>query len=205
MHSFTDRTNRSWSLDINVAGIKRVRKLLNVDLLQVLDKGSELLRQLGTDLALLVDVLYALLKPDADAAGVSDEDFGRSFSGDSILHARTAFFEELTDFFPDPRARTLLAQVLQKSNRVSELVMKGTGEILDEVDLEAQANELLRMMRESVKSRAASGPETKSGNASESSDSTPDPTPSASSSTLSKGSTNRSGGRRRTLSRRSAT
>lgn len=173
MKQFTDRTGRRWTLDINVEAVKRVRKLLAVDLLKVLDDKCELLRQLGTDLALLVDVLYALVQPEAAAAGVTDEEFGRAFSGDVIMAARDAFFAELTDFFPDPRARTLLAEILAKGERLRELVMDGTAGILAGVDPQTAADGLLAQMRATLPFRGAKGPKTSSGSAPASSRSTP--------------------------------
>ncbi len=183
MHKFKDTAGREWTVEINVSAVKRVRKLLDVDLLKVLDKepdGGTLLGRLGSDLALLVDVLFALLKPDADERNVGDEDFGRAFSGDVILAARTAFLGALTDFFPDQRARTLLAEVLKKGDRVKDLVMAGATDILTTIDADAAAAEMLATMRAGVESRQASGSTNRSGSVPESSDLTPAPSVSAS-------------------------
>lgn len=182
MHKFTDTAGREWAVEINVSAVKRVRKLLDVDLIKVLDKepdGGTLLGRLGSDLALLVDVLFALLKPDADERNVGDEDFGRAFSGDVIMKAREAFLGALTDFFPDPRARTLLGEVLAKGNRVKDLVMAGATDILGTIDADKAAAEMLATMRAGVESRQANGSKNRSGSVPESSDSTPAPSVSA--------------------------
>lgn len=182
MHKFKDTAGREWTVEINVSAVKRVRKLLDVDLLKVLDKepdGGTLLGRLGSDLALLVDVLFVLVKPDADERNVTDDDFGRAFSGDVIMDARTAFLGALTDFFPDPRARTLLAEVLRKGDRVKDLVMAGAVETLGTIDADAAANALIKTMRAGVESRA-NGSKSSSGSGPESSDSIPAPSVSAS-------------------------
>ena len=98
MKPFTDNANRTWTVTINVDAIKRVRSLLEIDLLKVLDDGCKLLADLHDDPVLLVDVLYCLCKTQADSQNLTDEDFGRAMFGDAILHAHKALIEELADF-----------------------------------------------------------------------------------------------------------
>ena len=111
MKSFTDNTGRAWTLSVTVGTIKRVRALCNVDLVGVISIESgaqpkvDLLERLGSDPVLLVDVLYAVCKPEADAKGVSDEEFGQAMSGDAIEMATTALLDEVIDFSPKRNAR----------------------------------------------------------------------------------------------------
>lgn len=99
MRSFTDNAGRTWTVALNIGAVKRVKGLLSVDLLAMLKGDPPLITQLGTDVVLLCDVIFAILKPQADEAGVTDEQFGAALSGDAILSARRAFYEELADFF----------------------------------------------------------------------------------------------------------
>ena len=75
MKTFSDNAGRTWTVTVNVDGIKRVRSLLNINLLDVLDDGCKLLADLHDDPVLLVDVLYCLCKPEADRLQVTDEQF----------------------------------------------------------------------------------------------------------------------------------
>ena len=93
MPTFTDTAGRTWTVTVNVSGIKRVRDLLAVDLLDV--ANGDLLSRLADDPVLLVDVLYALLKPEADARGVTDEDFGRGLAGGVLDEASSALMKGL--------------------------------------------------------------------------------------------------------------
>jgi hypothetical protein len=111
MRTFTDALGRSWSLEITVATLKRVRALAGVDLIEA--AGGTLLDRLVADPVLLGDVLFACVKPQADERKVTDEDFGRSLAGDAIDHATTALLEEFVAFFPSPRRR-VLTQALAK-------------------------------------------------------------------------------------------
>ena len=99
MKTFNDSAGRTWKLELTIAAAKRVKALTGTDLL-ALDQGDPpALTKLGLDVMLLCDVIFAVLQPQADAAGVSDEQFGESLGGEAILAARNAFFEELADFF----------------------------------------------------------------------------------------------------------
>jgi len=62
---------------------------------------------------LLCDVVYAVCKPEADAQGVRDEEFGKAMAGDAIEHATKALLEELVGFSPSPRDRANLQRVLE--------------------------------------------------------------------------------------------
>jgi len=105
MKTFKDNAGRTWTVTVDVSAVKRVRSLLDVNLREVLD--GRLIERLAGDPVLLCDVLYALVKPEADAKGITDEDFGRAMAGDAVEHATTALLEELVDFFPQGKRRLL--------------------------------------------------------------------------------------------------
>ena len=118
MKTFTDNAGRTWTVAINVDAIKRVRDLLEVDLLEVLD--GKLIEKLYRDPVLLCDVVYAACKPEADARNVTDEDFGRAMAGDAIEHATKALLEELVGFSPSPRDRANLQRILETTWNVMD-------------------------------------------------------------------------------------
>lgn len=118
MKVFKDNAGREWSVEINVAALKRVKSLTEVDLLGVLD--GTLIERLVRDPVLLCDVVYAACKPQADERGVTDEDFGRAMAGDAIEHATGALLEELVGFCPSPRDRANLGRVLKATREVMD-------------------------------------------------------------------------------------
>ncbi|MCK6458227.1 MAG: hypothetical protein L6Q92_17070 [Phycisphaerae bacterium] len=118
MKTFTDNAGCTWTIAINVDAIKRVRGLLDVDLLEIVE--GKLIEKLIRDPVLLCDVVYAICKPEADARNVSDEDFGRAMAGDAIEHATKSLLEELVGFSPSPRDRASLGRVLQTTWRVMD-------------------------------------------------------------------------------------
>ncbi len=160
MKTFTDNAGRSWTVAVNVDAIKRVRGLVGVDLLEVLD-GS-LIERLVRDPVLLCDVVYAVCKPQADERGVSDEDFGRAMAGDAIEHATKALLEELVGFSPNPRDRAALRRVIETTWKVMERAR-------DLVEQRIESGEL-----EQIAERALERAGGSSGSAPESSASIPD-------------------------------
>jgi biotin synthase-related radical SAM superfamily protein len=111
MKTFTDNAGQTWTITVNVDAIKRVRGLLDVDLLEIVE--GKLIERLYCDPVLLCDVVYAVCKPEADEKGVSDEEFGRAMAGDAIEQATKALLEELVNFSPSPRDRQNLGRVLE--------------------------------------------------------------------------------------------
>lgn len=122
MKSFVDKNARAWSIVVNIATVKRVRALCNVNLLELItvdDSGktdSSVLDKLSEDPVLLVDVLYAVCKPEADKLGISDEQFGESLDGDAIEKATENLLDEIVDFFPEAK-RKVFRKILDATRR----------------------------------------------------------------------------------------
>lgn len=156
MRTFQDNAGRTWTVTVNVDGIKRVRSLLQVNLLDVLDDGCKLLADLHDDPVLLVDVLFCLCKPEADAQQVSDEEFGRSMSGDALLHAANALLEGLSDFFPNARQRAAMKDLVAKTNTVVDRLLDHAETTLREFDPESVAQTAIASFGNSPESSASS-------------------------------------------------
>lgn len=103
MKTFNDNSGRTWTIAVTVDAIKRVQSLVKVNLAQILSpqRGSTLplLTELQSDIVLLCDVLFALVKPQAETQSVTDEQFGQALGGEAIAAAHAAFWEEMESFF----------------------------------------------------------------------------------------------------------
>ena len=124
MKTFTDNMGRTWTLVVNVATIKRVRALCGVDLNSIVEvedgkPSAKLLERLSGDPVLLVDVLYAVCRPECEQKGVSDEDFGAAMAGDAVEQATDALLDEVIDFFPAAK-RAAFQRILSASRRFGE-------------------------------------------------------------------------------------
>ena len=144
MKIFKDIKNESWELTINVAAIKKVRDLMNADLLDV----QATLPRLLADPIFLVDVLYCLCKPQADAKNISDEQFGEGMAGDCLGFAKNSLIEELKSFFPSPEERQAVDQTIKKGRQMIDLLRKKSLLKLEQTDMEAKADEILKLFGE---------------------------------------------------------
>lgn len=119
MRTFQDAAGRTWTVAVNVGTVKRVRGLLNEDLLDI----EQVLPRLLVDPILLCDVLFCVCKPEADARQISDEDFAAAMAGDVIGRAKEALIGELVDFFHEPSQREALKLALEKQEQLRAKMM----------------------------------------------------------------------------------
>lgn len=136
MKTFTDTAGRTWTLSLTIDAAKRVKGLLDVNLLELEAGDPPLLTKIGTDVILLCDVIFALVKPQADANGVTDEQFAAALGGETILAAQTALYEELVGFFRG-LGRSDLAKAVDAQRRMIDLAVRKIETRIDKLDLEA--------------------------------------------------------------------
>ena len=167
MRTFKDNADHEWTVAVNVTSVSRVKDLLGVDLLalgeQSVKAEDQLICRLISDPVLLCNVIYCIVKPDADKAGISDEEFGRAMAGDAIDHATKALLEEIVNFFPNRRHRERAARVLETTWAMIDKAQDLMDTRLDKGHLEAEMAKALSEFGDSF------------GNGPESSASTPDP------------------------------
>lgn len=140
MHTFNDNKGRTWSIDVNVTSIRRVRDLVKVNLYAVGEQGSTVLDDLRGDPVLLVDVLYCLCRPQADQQGVTDEQFGEAMAGDAVDDATAALLEDVSDFFPKAR-RAVMHRVLTATRALEE---KASRAVVAKIDADLASGKLER-------------------------------------------------------------
>lgn len=136
MKSFKDNNGREWLLAIDVNVAKRVRDLAKFDLL------SLEIEKLSADAVTLVDVLFAVCKPQADAAKITDEQFAAAIVGDVVADAADALMEAIADFFPKSR-RNLLMSVVEKTRAAERAAIPMLQQEIDKVDVEKTLRDLL--------------------------------------------------------------
>jgi len=133
MEKFKDNKGREWEIEINIASIKKVKRLIDVDLMQSLD--GKFLQELSKDVVRMIDTIYVLISAQADAEGVTDEMFGESLAGDAVDAAINAFLDELVNFCPAQK-RTLLQTVLTKIRGLEKTQIAAAQTLVDSVEFD---------------------------------------------------------------------
>ncbi len=133
MRTFQDSKGRAWTIHIDVNTIRRVKARVGVDLLLVIE--GKLLHELAENPILMVDTLFAVCEPQAQAGGITDVDFAEGLVGDAIDQALTALMEDLVGFFPKGK-RQVLATLQSKLNRVYEARTDLSMRRMEAIDLE---------------------------------------------------------------------
>ncbi|MBN2132866.1 MAG: hypothetical protein JW741_25430 [Sedimentisphaerales bacterium] len=151
MHTFSDTENRLWTLNMTIGAVKRVKAARKVNLLDPLGHRlatnatrklrEPLLTRIQTDVELLVDVIWLIVKPEADRLGVTDLQFAEALGGDAARDAYVAFMHEWRDFFQRLRHETEceaiaanLKLVAEDDHRRAALVPRVTQAALSQVE-----------------------------------------------------------------------
>lgn len=139
-----DSEGQTWHCRVTVADMRRIRDLLAVDIVA----GDPWLERCLADVYFLVDLLYVVCKPQADAAGIDQEAFAGRLAGDVLAAAKRALVAGIIGFFPDAATREALTAVAAKWSEAAR-------RLLEELRATAEKTEL---PRELVAALATLGP-----------------------------------------------
>jgi hypothetical protein len=141
--TFKDTLGRPWTVDITLAALKRAKLFAGFDIdaeiaipepkpgASLTEKDEAAQASMRPIQALLDDqirfsnVLYAILKPQIDKAGLGQEEFDDGLGGECIENAQLAFVSGLHDFFPShsPK-RQMIRGVMEAKARTIKLMKK---------------------------------------------------------------------------------
>ena len=117
--TFTDSKGRTWTCRVDTAALRRIRDSLGFNL-----AGEEAMQKLQDDPVLLVDTIFAVILPQAQAANVTGMDFGESLEKDVIDDATLALLEGLADYFPTRRRLILEAAIETTRKTITDVTPK---------------------------------------------------------------------------------
>lgn len=114
-----------WHVQINAWTLKQVRELTGVEIGKWSGKDAlNKMIELFGDPEKFVDVLYVLCMDQCKERNISDEQFGRSMTGDSIESAADAFYGAFANFCQS-QGREILSTMMTKmktfANRATTL------------------------------------------------------------------------------------
>ena len=110
MQKWQDANGLDWECHITIKTAQDLRDA-GVDLLTL---GADLIQRLMIDDLLLVRVLFLIHQDQAEAAGITPEQFGQALGGQAVAAGERALLEELTDFFRQ-RGRVAAAESLERT------------------------------------------------------------------------------------------
>lgn len=125
MADFTDKLGRKWQLELNVAAMRRAKKQ-DINLSQPIEQ----LQEFVMDDVFLCDALYAVVKPDCDAKGISQDQFDSGFDGKTTEAAREALWATLEEYYDPGKAemlRTALQSVREEMRKALEELTTSNG------------------------------------------------------------------------------
>lgn len=114
---------REWLLKLDGPRIKDVRQAFDGLDLADTDRSMRAYDQCASDPVLLVDVLYVLCRDQAQAAGLTDRQFGEALVGPAIVEATKALVDAYADFSP---ARA--AAIRARQQQITELMTQAEAE-----------------------------------------------------------------------------
>lgn len=122
-----------WPVEINFSTLKRVRSLTGHDFFNPLSPPAPLIHRARVDASIVVDALFALVKPLADERKITDERFGAILGGECGAHAIAAFWDELSDFF-EPLNPANAAMIREMGTTVSKIMGMARTSIHDQLE-----------------------------------------------------------------------
>lgn len=134
--SFRDNAGRLWALAVNPVVIGRVRALTGVDLGRVEGDSYTGYLEAVKDVVTFVNVLYAVVKPEADRLGLTDEQFGVALVGDAVEDAWEAF-QRAWAFFSPSRVRPTVLSLAAKGREFAAKAADLAARRVDAIDVDA--------------------------------------------------------------------
>lgn len=140
MGSFKDNQERTWSIDLTVGKLKRIRSTLDINLL---DGNPNTFDNLAEDVFVMHDLVWLLCEEQAAKREISEEEFGAAVVGDPIADAIGVVLGAIPDFFRG-RKKSLLRKALAKMHEARTQAEKLAEETLDDPALQAKMLEAMR-------------------------------------------------------------
>ena len=155
MKVFKDGAGREWTVAINFGAVRRCHDLADCDLMNLADGNQfekSTIFRLDADAMFLSDVLWAVIKPQADAAGVTKEQFEDGMAGDLVETAKEALLAEIVNFTPNRRDRVRLQTAWKKIQNWTDRGRDALEKRLEDPKLEAMVSEAIETLGDSSSS-----------------------------------------------------
>lgn len=130
MRQFTDLNGRTWKLAINGAHVLQAKRTFGVYLPGMFAEKSKPLQDLIGDFEKCCGILWILIEPQAEEAGVNELDFVSGLGGDSYGDAINALIEALIDFFPQAAHRAALMESWKSDQQMTTATFQSVADLI---------------------------------------------------------------------------
>jgi len=137
---FTDSQGRDWDLTLTVADLRRCKDLAGIDIAAKVEGG--LFDELADDPILLCDTLAAIVRPQMDVRGLTDEQFAAALGGDVIEAATEALIAAIVYFFRS-RHGGIVAKIAKKRKSLQGMATRAATAYIDSGEIERKLQKVL--------------------------------------------------------------
>lgn len=141
---FEDDLGRKWLVALTTQSAKRIKAAVKV----IDQNGNEVpfdlidssmiqvtMQVLRSKYGVVAETMWALVRPQCDAKGVTEEQFQEGMIGDALDRATTCIEEELVNFFPSG-LRKVAAKMFRKSEEMRAQAYKEAEKEVDNLKIE---------------------------------------------------------------------
>jgi hypothetical protein len=139
MATFRDQLDRSWTLNITVIEVKKIKKEFELDFNEFASGDGRVIQRLATDTVLLVDVLSTLLEDQIKQRGLDERQFAQGMVGVGIEAATDALVEAVVNF-SKPQAGRVIRAVYAKMQATTSLASARVMTRLEDLNVEELVN-----------------------------------------------------------------
>ncbi len=154
--TFVDLRGRTWEINLTWSMFERVKREAGFDLEQLIPhEGTAKEALLKTLQGLLFNVrqfygvLWAIFRPQCEAANITQDDFGDAFSGETFEKAFAALIGGLVYFFPTQAQKEALTGVIEMMLRMSQAATKRAKAEIEKIDYDQAASEYIAHLKKS--------------------------------------------------------
>lgn len=123
MKTFKDMKSREWDLTITTGAQVRVKAATGFFVTDLVKEQSELAEKIVADPLAIPTILFAIIKPAANVAGVGQDDFFDSLDGPILEQAAAALLEGIVDSFQNAQQKEIYRQILTTSEAAVTLML----------------------------------------------------------------------------------
>lgn len=150
MQVFKDTTGQEWSIQIDFPTIKRIRRLIpGIDLGKPWDGKPTLIDRLRSEVELAVDVIFAIVQPQAAQLSITDEQFGHRLLNGGFEQAEAALWAEWSDFFHRTN-RKAAAELVSKTGKMQAAMTAVATEEVTAMDVTEMAEKFRAEIRKTL-------------------------------------------------------